>query len=244
MWWQHPDGATNGLPEGIGLDDIPMYGSEKVIGIPITKYLVVVEGEKAADALRAGGVPALATATGSSVVPTVAMLVRIAYAAKFLLWPDNDDAGRAHMQALAQRLYQAGARDVRMIKYEPADETLRWPEKADAADLVTPTTATAVLADLFAAWTVTVSRRAAATPREPKKGRQRDRGSVSDALATAFGIERAGPKKSVKCPMHDDKAASLWILPDDLRAICFAACSWSSPGVTALDIKAAAGLGL
>jgi hypothetical protein len=44
--------------------------------------------------------------------------------------------------------------------------------------------------------------------------------------------------------MHDDKAASLWVLPDDLRAICYAACSWSSPGVTAREIIAAGGFGL
>jgi hypothetical protein len=244
MWWQHPDGATNGLPDGVGLDDIPMYGSELVPGIPITKYLVIVEGEKCADVLRAGGIPALATASGSSVVPSVAALVRIAYAAKFVLWPDHDAAGMTHMQALAQRLYEAGAREVRLIDCRSADFAAQWEKGTDAADLVTPDTAGTVLGDLFRDWTITVPRRRASPAREPRKGRQRDEGLVSDALAIAFGITNAGPRKSVRCPMHDDKAASLWILPDDLRAICYAPCSWSSPGVTAREIIAAGGLGL
>ena len=61
---------------------------------------------------------------------------------------------------------------------------------------------------------------------------------VTEALKDAFGL-RAVPRKSVRCPMHDDTQPSLWILPDDRRAICYGSCSWTSPGVTANEIRAA-----
>ena len=47
-------------------------------------------------------------------------------------------------------------------------------------------------------------------------------GSASDILRTLWGAVDARPNHSIRCPAHDDKVASLNILPDDQRAMCMA----------------------
>jgi hypothetical protein len=65
-----------------------------------------------------------------------------------------------------------------------------------------------------------------------------DPGSVCDALVTA-GVLNARPGRTVRCPRHEDRSASLSILRDDRRAICKAAsCEWSGRGVIAADVRA------
>jgi hypothetical protein len=44
--------------------------------------------------------------------------------------------------------------------------------------------------------------------------------SASEVLRTLWAVERAAPGRSVRCPAHDDKVASLSILRDDRRVIC------------------------
>jgi hypothetical protein len=243
IWWEGPDGST-GLPDGIGVTDLPLFGSELVKTIPITKSIVVCEGEKAALALRTGGIPALATVTGAATAPTPKALKPVALGAKFILWPDNDPAGLKHMKLLAQNLFLAGAVGVQIIQYDPTAEDAVWPKGFDAADVVTPETARTVLAWLVEDWAKKARR---TTPRTTKDTtseptdtitvtKQRDKGSVTSALSDTFGLD-AVPGKSVRCPMHDDRAASLSVLADDLRVICHADCLWSSPGVTASQIR-------
>src|SRR5215208_729435 len=55
MWWELPDGSKglNGTP----LADLPLYGSEQVDDCYEDELIVVVEGEKARDALEDAGVP-------------------------------------------------------------------------------------------------------------------------------------------------------------------------------------------
>lgn len=43
---------------------------------------------------------------------------------------------------------------------------------------------------------------------------------ASDLLRELWGVPNATPGRSVRCPAHDDKHASLSILADDKRAIC------------------------
>ncbi len=47
--------------------------------------------------------------------------------------------------------------------------------------------------------------------------------SASDILRSLWGVRNARPGRSVRCPAHDDRHASLSILRDDQRAICKAA---------------------
>lgn len=115
FWWEGVDG-TPGLPVGVGASDLPLFGSELAPFIPMNEYLVVTEGERDAMALRAGGVQALATVTGATSCHTSHALFGLARFDKFLLWPDNDDVGLAHMLTLARNMYAAKcAREVRII---------------------------------------------------------------------------------------------------------------------------------
>jgi hypothetical protein len=244
IWWEAPDGST-GLPAGVGVTDLPLFGSELVRTIPLGKSLVVTEGEKAALALRAGGVPALATVTGAATAPTPKALRAVALGARFILWPDNDKAGVAHMKMLGQNLFLAGALGVTIIDIAMAGG--QWPKGYDAADVVTPETARILLGWMVEDWPIKARRPSArkqiSAEVEAEGGiaitltAQRDKGSVTAALHEAFGMDTA-PGRNVKCPMHDDRAASLSVLKDDLRVICHAPCVWATPGVTASEIKA------
>jgi len=49
-----------------------------------------------------------------------------------------------------------------------------------------------------------------------------DTSTASEILATMWGVRNARAGRSVKCPAHDDRIASLNILPDDKRALCMA----------------------
>lgn len=110
---------------GVKLRDMPLYGSEKLRERPEVP-VVLTEGEKAADA--AGKLlpdyVAIGTVTGAESAPSVEVLSCLENR-EVVLWPDNDDAGRRHMQRIAESL----------------DGTLwlDWPDapkKGDAADYV------------------------------------------------------------------------------------------------------------
>lgn len=49
-----------------------------------------------------------------------------------------------------------------------------------------------------------------------------DTSTASEILASLWGVQNARPGRSVKCPAHEDRVASLNILPDDRRAMCMA----------------------
>ena len=61
MWWEQPDG-TPGLG-GLSVADLPLYGIERLNGSPT---VILVEGEKAAEALLAIGIQAVGTVTGAA----------------------------------------------------------------------------------------------------------------------------------------------------------------------------------
>jgi hypothetical protein len=110
--------------------DMPLWRLADHLAAPQDALRIICEGEKAADALRdalrAAGrtdVVALGTVTGASAIPgdaSLAPLVGVPVA----LWPDNDDAGRAHMARIAERLRALGA---------PAPRWIAWPD-AEAGD--------------------------------------------------------------------------------------------------------------
>lgn len=111
--WTLPDGRVglNGTPSA----DLPLYGIDRLAP---DGAVVVTEGEKDADALHRAGIPAVATVTGSSGTPSAAVLADLA-GRDVILWPDNDDGGRAHMRRIAGRLAGVAA-SVRVVSWPDA----------------------------------------------------------------------------------------------------------------------------
>lgn len=125
MWWELP-GGTKGLGT-IGLADLPLYGTHRLGDWP-APTIVVVEGEKAADALVAVGIPALGTVTGAASCPGPAALAELT-GRHLILWPDNDNVGRKHMHRMAER----------MARIPASVSLVEWPEASehgDAADFL------------------------------------------------------------------------------------------------------------
>lgn len=121
--WKRPDGRT-GL-NGTKPADLPLYGAHLLPAIPLEAEIVLTEGQKAADALRDAGFHALGTVTGASGTPSDAVLDCL-HGRTVVLWSDNDDVGRKHMQRIAAKL--KGKADVRRFEWKDA------PVGGDAAD--------------------------------------------------------------------------------------------------------------
>ncbi len=112
IWW------TRNRAKGLGrlpTSDLPLYGSELVKDIPAQSEVYIVEGEKAADALRGQGLFALGTVTGAAGTPGRQALSALA-GRRVILWADHDDAGRAHMDRIAEPLQSVSA-SVRLVQW-------------------------------------------------------------------------------------------------------------------------------
>jgi hypothetical protein len=88
--------------------------------------VVLCEGEPAADAVAALGLPALGTVCGAASTISGGV-ARLLAGREVWLWPDNDEDGAAHMERNAKVLRDAGA-EVKIVKWAAA------PPKGDAAD--------------------------------------------------------------------------------------------------------------
>jgi hypothetical protein len=120
--WERPDGQK-GLG-GLKTCDLPLYGVHE---LPDTAgvTVVVVEGEKARDALAARGLVAVGTVTGAGArIPSDDVLQELV-GYDVAAWPDADTSGRDHMRPLAARLRALGA-TVRWL--DP------WPDATDGRD--------------------------------------------------------------------------------------------------------------
>ena len=122
--WEMPDGSK-GL-NGTWVVDLPLYGSERVRDWKPDEPIVLVEGEKAAQALLEAGFKALGTVTGAGATPGPEAL-SVLRGFDVVLWADNDDPGRSHMGRVAQQL-DGVANSVGIFTWHGA------PEKGDAAD--------------------------------------------------------------------------------------------------------------
>ncbi|MCX7626428.1 MAG: DUF3631 domain-containing protein [Candidatus Sumerlaeaceae bacterium] len=127
--WLGPAGTT-GL-NSMKVAQLPLYGSELLAGRPSDEAVIITEGEKAADALQGLGYLALGTVTGASGAPGKEVL-EVLRGRTVYCWPDNDDAGRTHMDRVAETLAELGIQ-VRIVQWPDA------PEKGDPADLVDKT---------------------------------------------------------------------------------------------------------
>jgi hypothetical protein len=125
IWWERH--GTPGL-DGIKVEDLPLWGLAELSTAPPGSTVVVVEGEKVADALNERGVLAVGTVTGASGTPSREVLMPLK-PYKVWLWPDNDVPGRKHMDRIGARL----------DGMEIPALLIDWPEapdKSDAADLL------------------------------------------------------------------------------------------------------------
>ncbi len=124
--WELPDG-TCGLG-GLPLEQLPLYGAEDIREWGAEEPVLVVEGEKARDALKCCGIRALATVTGALSCPG-RQAVELLRGRAVILWPDNDEPGRAHMRRLVACLDGVAA-SLSVFEWRDA------PNKGDAANYV------------------------------------------------------------------------------------------------------------
>lgn len=107
-----------------------------------TEPYVLVEGEKAADAVAAAGLCAIGTVCGASSTPGPDV-IRFLAARDVVLWPDNDDIGHAHMARITTALLAAGVPNLFIVRWPDA------PDHGDAAD-TDPDTIRELVADALA----------------------------------------------------------------------------------------------
>src|SRR5215211_6932597 len=97
--WRLPGAQRWGLG-GRKLSTLPLYRSEHIATWSAPGPVVVVEGEKAADALAGIYPPVLGTVTGAEQSPGREVL-EVLRGRSVILWPDADDQGRRHMRRVA-----------------------------------------------------------------------------------------------------------------------------------------------
>lgn len=129
--WRRPDGQA-GL-DGLKPAALPLYGTHEVTQRPAPPaWVVIVEGEKARDALAERGTPVVGT-YGATTIPTpevIRELLRLlAPDATVHLWPDNDPPGDSAMRAI-DSLLRAEGREPLWIRWAGA------PPGGDAADFL------------------------------------------------------------------------------------------------------------
>jgi len=123
--WRLPGANEWGL-KGRKLPTLPLYGSERIKEWAEDSPVVLVEGEKARDALASIYAQTLGTVTGAESVPGPEAL-EVLRGRSVVLWPDNDEPGRTHMECIAVAL-QGIAAEVRIFEWPDA------PDKGDVAD--------------------------------------------------------------------------------------------------------------
>ena len=139
LWWELPDGSR-GLG-GLALANLPLYG---IHGLDRSSFVILVEGEKSAEALRTIGLPGVGTVTGASGTPSRRVLAELT-GLRVFVWADADPVGRSHMDRIAAMLVEIAA-EVRIVDWPES------PDHGDAADFIAAgANAAAVLALLEAA---------------------------------------------------------------------------------------------
>lgn len=118
-------------PKGIQPRGLPLFQIEKTVDSADGETVLLTEGEKPAASLWERRWLAVGTVCGADQHGTkvhddesLRPLVRF----NIVLWPDNDDSGRAHMRSHGAALVRLGCQSVRWLSWPEA------PAKGDAAD--------------------------------------------------------------------------------------------------------------
>jgi len=128
FYQRRPDGHggwINNLKKGI--KSIPYRMPEVFKTIEQKQTIYIVEGEKDAERLISLGLCATCNHGGAGKWSKV----HSAYlkgASEVVILPDNDEAGQAHAEAVATRLFDAGVRSIRIVKLPDL------PHKGDVSD--------------------------------------------------------------------------------------------------------------
>jgi hypothetical protein len=134
FWWQHPDG-NGGWAKGGGSKKVLYRLPELTEDIALGHPIVIPEGEKDVDTLRAIGVPATCNPDGAP-KPGQKPKWRREFSetlrgADLIIIPDHDEQGYAHAEAIATM--SAGvAKSVRVLKL--ADHWPDCPKGGDVSD--------------------------------------------------------------------------------------------------------------
>ena len=134
---------------GLKVQDLPLYGMKALRGAAPGCDVIIVEGEKAADALIKQGCVALGTVTGANGCPSLSAFEPLIGSRRVYLWPDSDDAGRSHMDKIARQL--------KVLNMQPY--IITWTDaapKGDAFDYVRQGGDTRTLLEAAVAWVPTV----------------------------------------------------------------------------------------
>jgi hypothetical protein len=125
----YSDGSKAFLwPKGTVAAKVPLYRSEDIPSFDPAAPVIVTEGERKADKLRAAGFAVVALAAGASVEPDPEVLAPLT-GFRITLWPDNDPPGHKIIAHVARAIRDLAA-EVRIV---------RWPEAppgGDAADFL------------------------------------------------------------------------------------------------------------
>lgn len=100
-WWTSP-GDPGGLG-GTAQAELPLYRCERLRQVPLEVAVVVTEGAADCEAVSRAHIPAVGTMTGAGGLPCSESLAVLRQRV-VILWPDNDDIGRSHMERLADAL--------------------------------------------------------------------------------------------------------------------------------------------
>lgn len=131
--WLAPDG-TAGLPKDVRTADL-LYGVETLSDD--VQAVVLVEGEKSADALRQllpRGAAVLGTVQGAHSQPSRAVLMHLR-GRRVALWRDADEVGHGHMTRIAEALRDIAA-EIRWVEWgsQPHDDAADFVERGGTAD--------------------------------------------------------------------------------------------------------------
>lgn len=239
MFWALP-----GQSDGSGLGDIttaslPLYGSEIIPECIPGQTVIVTEGERSADALRAWRIPAFGTVTGASGTPGEHALAPLC-PFDVVCWPDHDEPGDIHMARVAAAIVRLSGRVRR----------LEWgTEKGDdAADFIARGGTLDELRSLIAAataWTPVVPEK---TGWAPPDNRWRSGDTRRDeARSTLYRIVMRDNGPPVwhdssggwwRCPFHTEKTPSFKVStkPNEPFYRCFG-CGARGDVFTYLKVK-------
>lgn len=124
MWWERPDGKHE-LPEGVAIENLPLYRVESLAERP-DELVLFLEGEKKTELARAHGFLAVSLGGGAAQRKVGTALQALA-GRDVVLLPDNDLPGRDFMRYIAGMLGPV-ARSARIL------ELPNLPPKGDLVD--------------------------------------------------------------------------------------------------------------